>query len=43
MNFIINLPPSTFEGKVYDLILVIVDYYTKIARYIPYNKTYTLV
>jgi hypothetical protein len=38
MDFIVDLPLSTFEGKVYDSILVFVDRYT----YIPCNKTYTL-
>jgi hypothetical protein len=41
MDFIVDLPPSTFEGKVYDSILVFVDRYTKVARYIPCNKTCT--
>jgi hypothetical protein len=41
MDFIVDLPLSTFEGKVYDSILVFVDRYTKVARYIPYNKTCT--
>jgi uncharacterized membrane protein len=43
MDFIVDLPPSPFESKVYDSILVIVDRYTKIARYIPCNKTCTSV
>ena len=29
---------STYRGVVYNSILVIIDRYTKIARYIPYNK-----
>jgi hypothetical protein len=43
MDFIVDLPPSAYEGKAYNSILVIVDRYTKIARYIPYNKTCTSV
>jgi hypothetical protein len=35
MDFITGLPPSTRQGSVYDAILVIVDYYTKAARYLP--------
>ena len=34
LDFITGLPPSRFRGKVYDSILVIVDRYTKMARYI---------
>ncbi|MGL5827975.1 MAG: DDE-type integrase/transposase/recombinase, partial [Angustibacter sp.] len=39
MDFITDLPPSTKGGKVYDSILVVVDRYTKMARYIPVRKT----
>ncbi len=41
MDFITDLPPSvdTLTGAVYDSILVIVDRYTKFARYIPCRKT----
>lgn len=41
MDFITDLPPSTKGGKVYDAILVIMDRYTKMARYIPTRKTIT--
>jgi len=41
MDFITDLPPSKRNGSVYDAILVIVDRYTKMARYIPCNKTCT--
>jgi hypothetical protein len=34
LDFIIRLPLSRFKGKVYDLILVIINKYMKIARYI---------
>jgi hypothetical protein len=39
IDFIIDLPLSTYNGAVYNAILVVVNRYTKIARYIPYNKT----
>ena len=39
MDFITGLPPSAHRGHVYDSILVIVDRYTKLARYIPCTKT----
>ena len=41
MDFITDLPPSNFHGRIYDSILVVVDRYTKMARYIPCNKTIT--
>ncbi len=39
MDFIVGLPPSKFRGKVYDSILVVVDRFTKMARYVPVNAT----
>ena len=39
MDFIVDLPLSTRNGAVYNAILVVVDRYTKIARYVPCNKT----
>jgi hypothetical protein len=41
MDFITGLPPSKNlnSGKDYDLILVIVNRFLKIARYIPCHKT----
>ena len=39
MDFITCLPPSKRYGQIYDSILVIVDRYTKMARYIPCTKT----
>jgi hypothetical protein len=39
IDFIVDLPPSIRNGAVYDVILIVVDRYTKIARYVPYNKT----
>ena len=41
MDFIIDLPLSVGadQGKALDSILVIVDRYTKVLRYIPCRKT----
>jgi transposase InsO family protein len=39
MDFITDLPPSKKNSKAYDCILVIVDRYTKMSRYIPTRKT----
>ena len=41
LDFITGLPLSRFKGKVYDSILVIVDRYTKMARYIATTKEIT--
>jgi hypothetical protein len=41
MDFIVDLPPSTRNRHVYNSILVTIDRFTKIATYIPYNKTCT--
>lgn len=41
MDFITDLPPSNYDGKVYDSIFVVVDRYTKMVRYVPCNKTIT--
>lgn len=38
MDFITGLPPSTWNGKVYDAILVIVDVFTKWSIYVPCRK-----
>ena len=38
MDFITGLPPSTWNGKVYDTILVIVDVFTKWSIYVPCRK-----
>ena len=43
MDFITGLPPSKHKGIVYDAILVVIDCYTKMARYIPTIKTITAV
>ena len=43
INFIIGLPLSKFYNKVYNAILIVVNRYIKIARYIPYiKKTFIL-
>jgi hypothetical protein len=41
MDFIVDLPPSMELGqiKAYDAILVVVDRYTKVVKYIPCCKT----
>jgi hypothetical protein len=41
MDFIVDLPPSMEPGqtKAYDAILVVVDRYTKVVKYIPCRKT----
>jgi hypothetical protein len=41
INFIINLPLSKdpFTKTIYNLILVIINKYIKVFKYITYNKT----
>lgn len=39
MDFITDLPPSKRKDHVYNSVLVIVDRLTKMARYLPTNKT----
>ena len=39
MDFITGLPLSRHLGRVYNTILVVIDHYTKVSRYIPYLKT----
>ena len=39
MDFITGLPPSKTAGQVYDSILVIVDKYIKLARYVAVRRT----
>jgi hypothetical protein len=41
IDFIINLPPSKdpFIKTIYNLILVIINKYIKVFKYIIYNKT----
>jgi len=41
MDFITGLPPSRRGDKVYNIIYIIVDYYTKMALYLPIVKTIT--
>ncbi len=43
MNFITDLSSSKWKKVVYDLILVIVDHYTKMTRYLSMKKTLTVV
>jgi len=39
MDFITGLPPCEYQGRVYDAILVVMDRYTKRAKYIHTMKT----
>ena len=39
MDFITGLPPSKQSGSVYNAILVVIDRYTKIVRYLATTKT----
>ena len=39
MDFITDLPPSKRYGQVYDSILVMIDRFTKMARYIAVRKS----
>lgn len=39
MDFVTGLPASKYKGVVYDAILVIVDRFTKMVRYLPVNTT----
>ena len=41
MDFIVKLPPSAWRNQVFDSILVVVDRYTKMARYILCTKRIT--
>ena len=43
LDFITDLPPSRRRDGVYDSVLVVVDRYTKIARYFPTTKKITAV
>ncbi len=43
MNFITDLSSSKWKEVVYDLILVIVDHYTKMTRYLFMKKTLTVI
>jgi hypothetical protein len=38
MDFIINLSLSKLESSVYNIVLVVVDRYTKVARYLSIIK-----
>ena len=39
MDFITDLPPSRRGNNAFDAILVVIDRFTKYARYVPYRKT----
>ena len=42
MDFIIDLPPSRQSNKVYNIIYIIINHYTKIALYLSIVKTITV-
>ncbi len=41
INFITDLPLSLYRGIAYDTILVVIDKYSKIVQFVPYNKKTT--
>ena len=41
IDFITDLPPSFYREIAYDAILVIIDKYSKIIQFVPYNKETT--
>ncbi len=41
INFITGLPLSLYRGIVYDAILVVIDRYSKMIQFVPYNKETT--
>ncbi len=41
IDFITGLPLSLYRKIVYDAILVIIDRYSKIIQFVPYNKKTT--
>ena len=43
MDFIIGLLPSRQSNKVYNIIYIIINYYTKIALYLLIVKTITII
>ena len=43
IDFVTGLPPSKRQGRVYDAILVVVDRYTKMVRYLACSKKITAV
>jgi hypothetical protein len=38
MNFIIDFPLSLFKGKAYDLILIVINRYSRMVQFIFCNK-----
>ncbi|KAF2193013.1 hypothetical protein K469DRAFT_551994, partial [Zopfia rhizophila CBS 207.26] len=43
IDFIIELLLSYYRAYVYNIILVVINYYTKIVRYIPITKNLTTI
>jgi hypothetical protein len=38
MDFVIGLPLFFYRGIAYDSILIVINRYSKMVQYIPYNK-----
>ncbi|KAF2183050.1 hypothetical protein K469DRAFT_584277, partial [Zopfia rhizophila CBS 207.26] len=43
IDFIIKLLLSYCGAYIYNIILIVIDYYTKIVRYIPITKNLTTI
>ena len=43
MNFITGLPLSKQKGNIYNFILIVIDCFTKIVRYIPTTKIIDII
>ncbi|KAF2177133.1 hypothetical protein K469DRAFT_604592, partial [Zopfia rhizophila CBS 207.26] len=43
IDFIIELPLSRHGAYIYNVILVVIDYYTKIVKYISITKNLTTI
>ncbi|KAF2183307.1 hypothetical protein K469DRAFT_583551, partial [Zopfia rhizophila CBS 207.26] len=41
IDFVIGLLLSYYKAYIYNIILIVIDYYTKIVRYIPIIKNLT--
>jgi hypothetical protein len=38
MDFVTDLPSSLFKKKLYDLILIVINRYSRMVQFISYNK-----
>ena len=43
MDFITGLPLNKQKGNIYDSILIVIDHFIKMARYIPIMKTIDII